>query len=103
MLTYPLYTLTTICFQDDESNEKNLFCFLQQDLEITTEKLSFLLQSEIEVLADSKDKVFKAIALTSYSLAYAIVMLFQVLNLASVAARSRSKLLKGVEDGLGST
>mmetsp|Transcript_17885 Transcript_17885/g.30055 ORF Transcript_17885/g.30055 Transcript_17885/m.30055 type:complete len:586 (+) Transcript_17885:274-2031(+) len=65
----------------DDSKEKNLFCFLQEDLEKKTERLSELLESDAEKLLKSEVKS-------------------EVQVLASVAAKSRKKLLKGVEDGL---
>eukprot|EP00898_Chlorokybus_atmophyticus_P002061 jgi/Chlat1/2856/Chrsp194S03011 len=60
---------------EEESPEKNLFCFLQQDLEQNTERLSGLLESDVVKLLDSKAAV---------------------LDLAAVAANSRKKLLHGV-------
>jgi len=68
----------------DESKEKNLFCFLQEDLEKKTERLSELLESDVEVLLKPEVKS-------------------EVQVLASVASNSRKKLLKGVEDGLATT
>lgn len=66
---------------EDHSSKKNLFCFLQEDLERNTERLSELLESDVENLLKAEVKS-------------------EVLALAAVATQSRLKLLQGVEEGL---
>mmetsp|Transcript_10394 Transcript_10394/g.12172 ORF Transcript_10394/g.12172 Transcript_10394/m.12172 type:complete len:583 (-) Transcript_10394:534-2282(-) len=65
----------------DDSREKNLFCFLQEDLEKKTERLSELLESDVEELLKPEIKG-------------------EVLNLANAVDKSRKKLLHGVQNGL---
>ena len=63
----------------DGSPEKELFCFLQQDLESRTERLSGLLEAEPETLLQPAVRA-------------------EILALVAVAAAARKKLLKGVEE-----
>ncbi len=64
---------------DDASPTKELFLYLQQDLESNTEKLSELLEKDVESLLqpDMKQKI---------------------LSLVSCASKSRQVLLKGVNE-----
>jgi hypothetical protein len=63
----------------DASAEKELFCFLQQDLESRTERLSGLLESDAETLLQPAVRA-------------------EILALVGIAAAARKKLLRGVED-----
>jgi hypothetical protein len=63
----------------DDSPEKELFCFLQQDLESRTERLSGLLERDAEALLQPAVRA-------------------EILALVGVAAAARKKLLRGVED-----
>jgi len=65
----------------DDTPQKHLFCFLQQELERNTERLSELLESEVETLELSETRN-------------------EILARTTVADKSRRKLLHGVEEGL---
>jgi len=78
------WTYVLAHYLDDDTPEKDLFCFLQQGLEQNTERLSELLESDVEKLMLPATKS-------------------EVLALMSVANESRKKLLHGVEEGLSSS
>jgi hypothetical protein len=63
----------------DGTPEKELFCYLQQDLESRTERLSGLLESDAETLLQPAVRA-------------------EILALVAVAAGARKKLLRGVEE-----
>lgn len=66
----------------DPTPEKELFVFLQQELESRTERLSGLLESDAETLLQPNVRA-------------------EILGLVSVAAAARKKLLKGVSESRG--
>lgn len=63
----------------DGSPQKELFCFLQQDLESRTERLSGLLEQEVEKLMEPEVRA-------------------EILAITGVAAGARKKLLRGAPD-----
>jgi len=69
---------------EDETPAKNLFCFLQQDLEQKTERCSELLESDVEQLFKPDVRA-------------------ELLALCSSAKNARRKLLEGVATGLSHT
>lgn len=68
------WTYVLAFYLEDKAPEKELFCFMQADLESRTERLSELLEKPVETLIENKA---------------------EILALAGAASNARQKLLKG--------
>jgi hypothetical protein len=68
------WTYVLAFYLEDKAPEKELFCFMQADLESRTERLSELLEKPVETLLENKA---------------------EILALAGAASNARQKLLKG--------